>query len=369
MTSADAIVIGGGLVGAAIAFGLQRRGVRALMLDEGDVAFRAARGNFGLVWVQSKGVEMPPYAQWTWQSAQGWEQLASELTDLTGLRLDYRRPGGIEIFLSDDEMTEKAERMELLCRHAPHVDYRILERRALGNMVPGLGPDVVGGCYSSTDGHVNPLALLRALHAGFQVLGGTIRSGEKVLEIQQQSHGFQVRTASQSFDCEQVVVACGLGTPALAQQVGLQVPVRPQRGQNLITERMRPFLDLPLSGIRQTAEGSVQLGESKEEVGFDDGTTAACQARIASRAVQTFPHLRHARIVRAWGALRVMSPDGAPIYARSETCPGAYAATCHSGVTLAAAHIQSLAAAIAKGGLPSETSGLGPERFEHVPSV
>ena len=148
--------------------------------------------------------------------------------------------------------------------------------------------------------------------------------------------------------------------------LGMDVDVRPQRGQNLITERVKPFLLMPLSRIRQTAEGGVQLGDSKEEVGFDEGVTPATMAELSDRAVKVFPHLKRARIVRAWGALRVMSADGAPIYAQSKTCPGAFAAVCHSGVTLAAAHANVLAPAIAENQLPANVAALGPERFADV---
>jgi octopine oxidase subunit B len=65
----DAIVIGGGLVGSAIAYGLVRAGLRTALLDESDVAFRASRGNFGLVWVQSKGDGAPHYPRWAPRSA------------------------------------------------------------------------------------------------------------------------------------------------------------------------------------------------------------------------------------------------------------------------------------------------------------
>ena len=75
--SADSIVIGAGLVGSAIAFGLQRKGIKTLLLDQGDQAFRAARGNFGLVWVQGKGSDFSPYANWTWTSAQKWQTLSN----------------------------------------------------------------------------------------------------------------------------------------------------------------------------------------------------------------------------------------------------------------------------------------------------
>ena len=66
---ADVIVIGGGLVGAALAYGLSREGQAVTLLDEGDNAFRASRGNFGLVWVQGKGSRSPAYARWTRASA------------------------------------------------------------------------------------------------------------------------------------------------------------------------------------------------------------------------------------------------------------------------------------------------------------
>ena len=88
----DAIVIGGGLVGSAIAYGLVRARLRVALLDEGDVAFRASRGNFGLIWVQSKGDGAPHYQRWTRLSAQEWSALATELEAKTGIAVDYKRP-------------------------------------------------------------------------------------------------------------------------------------------------------------------------------------------------------------------------------------------------------------------------------------
>lgn len=362
----EVIVIGGGLVGSAIAFGLQSAGTRTLMLDEGDVAFRAARGNFGLVWVQSKGIDCPPYAHWTWHSAEDWAGLNADLADLTGADLCYQRPGGIQVCLDDTEMQAKSDNMERLAAHARHIDYRMLDRKALDNLLPGLGPDVAGGCLCSGDGHVNPLALLQALHGGIKARGGAIHTGQSVTEIECSSGAFRVIADKATFEAGRIVIAAGLGAPRLAEMVGLKIPVRPQRGQNIVTERMQHFLPMPMSGIRQTGEGSVQIGETKEEIGFDDATTYTGLSAMAARAVRIFPHLGRARVVRSWGALRVMSPDGAPIYAQSQAMPGAFAAVCHSGVTLAAAHARVLAPAIAEGALPPGVSELGPERFVDV---
>ncbi|MEV9444007.1 FAD-dependent oxidoreductase, partial [Klebsiella pneumoniae] len=91
--------------------------------------------------------------------------------------------------------------------------------------------------------------------------------------------------------------------------VGLHAPVAPNRGQVLVTERMQPFLRHPSGHVRQTGEGVVQIGDSKEDVGFDDRTSIDQLAHIAHRARKYFPLLDGANVVRTWGALRVMTPD------------------------------------------------------------
>ena len=102
--SFDVAVIGGGLVGAAIAYGLAGRVARLAVLDEGDIAYRASRGNFGLVWVQSKGQGMPAYGVWTLGSAQAWPRLAAELLASTGIDVRLEQPGGLSVLLSEREV-------------------------------------------------------------------------------------------------------------------------------------------------------------------------------------------------------------------------------------------------------------------------
>ncbi len=168
---------------------------------------------------------------------------------------------------------------------------------------------------------------------------------------------------AERFTAAKLVIAAGLGSRALAPMVGLHMPVDPLQGQIIVTERLRPFLHYPTHVARQTAEGSVMLGDSQEDVGFDISTKVAVLNRIAARNVEIFPALKEATIVRMWAALRVMSPDGFPIYEQSERFPGAFAATCHSGVTLAGAHALALAPAILEGALPDALAAFASRRF------
>ena len=175
--------------------------------------------------------------------------------------------------------------------------------------------------------------------------------------------GFVLETARTSVSAARIVLASGLGNAQLAPMVGLDAPVRPQRGQILVLERMQPFLRYPITTLRQTDEGSVLVADSQEEAGYRETIGLSVLATLAERAVLTFPALKDARVVRTWAALRVLSKDGFPIYEQSTRYPGAFLATCHSGVTLAAAHAYHLAPAIANAALPESLEPFSARRF------
>lgn len=362
--SYDTIIVGGGLVGTAIAHGLVQRGESVLVVDQGDIAFRASRGNFGLVWVQGKGANMPEYARWTRRSADLWADFAGTLEQNTGMDVQHEQPGGLYFCLSEKELEERRNLMHRMSNMlGPDFRYEILDREALLDMTPHIGPTVVGGCYCPHDGAANSLRLLRALHDGLN-RGGEYAPNHTVHAIDFDRPGFTVRAERQTWRSGKVVLAAGNATRELAPMLGLSAPLRPQRGQVIVTARVDRLLNMPTHTLRQTGEGSVMIGDSKEEVGFDDMTTPKVLGTIAERAVTAFPILKRAPVVRSWGALRVMSPDGHPIYEQSTSCPGAFVACVHSGVTLAAAHAGPLAAAIAEGALPADFDAFSAGRFD-----
>lgn len=362
----DVAVVGGGLVGAAIAWGLAGIGQRVAVLDEGDVAYRASRGNFALVWVQSKGLGMPAYAAWTKRSSDGWSAFAAQLREESSIDVAFQRPGGFQLALSDEELEARAGMLRRL-HNQPNMipyPYEILDHAGVARMLPEIGPEVAGGSYCPLDGHCNSLRLLRALHVGMGRRGVVYLPNHRVEHIDAKDGEFRLRHGGGEVRAGKIVLAAGNGNARLAPMVGLRAPVRPQRGQIVATERVRPFLRYPVSTVRQTDDGGVLLGDSLEEAGFDDTVGTAVTSVIAARAVRMFPLLCRLNVVRTWAALRVMTQDGFPIYDQSDSCPGAFIATCHSGVTLAANHALVVAPLVAAGALPAEFDVFSARRFD-----
>jgi hydrogen cyanide synthase HcnC len=364
----DVAVVGGGLVGAAVAWGLGQTGARVASLDEGDIAVRPSRGNFALVWVQGKGLGKPEYAAWTHHSSEIWAGFAATLRDQTGVDVRHERRGGFAPALTEQDLENRVAQLRRLHNQplAVPYDHEVLDHAALKKELPHIGPDVAGATYCPRDGHVNSLKLLRALHAGMAATGVAYLPNRRVETVEPlPGGGFALRGAWGETRAGKVVLAAGHDVVRLAPMVGLTAPVRPQRGHVIVTEKAEPFLDRPTIWVRQTDEGGVMIGDSFEEVGLDATLRPGVSATIAQRAIRIFPILGSLNVVRSWAALRVLTPDGFPIYQQSAQHPGAFVVTCHSGVTLAAAHAQALAPHIAAGALPADFDAFSADRF-HV---
>jgi glycine/D-amino acid oxidase-like deaminating enzyme len=351
---ADVAIIGSGAIGLAIGYGLKRRGLGVVILDAGEPHPHASRANFGLVWVQGKGAKCPTYARWSRAAALAWPALADELRDETGVDVELRQGGGFYPCLSETELATRTATFTRLRENlGGDYPFQVLDHAALAVRMPAIGPDVVGATFHPDDGHINPLKVCRALQSAFVRRGGQLHAGRPVDSVVSLSGGgFRLSGGGGTVEAAKVVIAAGLGSRELAPMVGLAAPVAPQRGQVLISARVRPFLDFPTAQVRQTADGTVQIGDTKEDVGFDTRTTLAGITAIARRAVRMFPVLARVPLVRAWSGLRILTPDIVPIYSHSTSCPGAYVATCHSGITLGAQHAGAVARWIADGTEP-----------------
>lgn len=367
--SYDAIVVGGGVVGSAIAYGMGKRGAKVVVLDEGDAAIRASRVNFGLVWLQTKGENMPEYGLWSRRSADLWTPFAAELTAISGVDPEHQQTGGVAFCLGEKELEDR--RKTILRMHnqsEPWVyETEMIDRKQVQALFPALrlGPDVVGASYCPHDGVSNPLRLLQALHAAFARVGVDYRPDAPARSARGDGEGFTVDTPVGTFRAGKIVLAAGHGIPALAGTLGLEAPVVPERGQLLVTERAAPILPVAASGLRQTRDGTIMIGATREDT--DEYTTEATTENainLAQRAVRIAPDIARLRMIRTWLGLRVLSPDKCPVYMESESHPGAYVAFCHSGNTLAAVHAEDLAEAFLAPGLPDRLAPFHPRRFD-----
>src|SRR4029077_5627331 len=207
----DVAVVGGGLVGVATAWGLAREGCRVVVLDEGDRAVRASRGNFALVWVQSKGLGLAPYAGWTLRSSNAWTGFAKTLKEETSLDVCFQRPGGFHLALSEKELEARASTLKRLHNQPGIVDYKteILDHAELAKMLPDIGPEVVGASYCPLDGHVNSLRLFRTLHTAINARGVTYLPGYRVEAIPREAGEFRLATAQGEVRAARVALAAG----------------------------------------------------------------------------------------------------------------------------------------------------------------
>jgi glycine/D-amino acid oxidase-like deaminating enzyme len=362
--SYDTVIVGGGLVGAAVACGIAATGAKVAVLDGSDRDFRASRGNFGLVWVQGKGADFPAYARLSGEAARQWSDFSDELQDATGIDVDLQQTGGYDFCLSEEEWQAREWEMRQVALHTEgKFEYQMLGRAELRRRIPEVSDQVLGASYSAADGHVNPLYLLRALHRRMHDLGVDYGPDQSVQSSRRHNNEFIVSTRTCDYHSGRVVFCAGLSNQRLCRDLNMHIPVQPLRGQLLITDRVPSFLPAATLQVRQTHEGTLQIGDSHEDVGLDESTTLDVITRLARRAVQIFPHLAQVRLNRAWGALRVMTPDGAPIYHQSAEHPGAYAISCHSGVTLTALHARQLASWICGGARDSLLTEFSAERF------
>jgi hydrogen cyanide synthase HcnC len=304
------------------------------------------------------------------RASNAWAGLAAALKDQTGIDVVHQRRGGLMLSLSDAEHERRVAQMTRLHNQLEMIPYpyEVLDHTETKKLLPDIGPQVAGGIYCPLDGHVNSLKLFRALHAALAARGVRYRPNWPVAAITSRSGAFVLSGTRGELNAGKVVLAAGVGNARLGPLVGLHAPVRPQRGQIIVTEKAKPFLNYPLVTVRQTDEGGVMIGDSLEETGFESIVTTPVVATMADRAVRMFPMLAGLNVVRTWSALRVMSQDGFPIYDQSVTHPGAFLVTCHSGVTLAANHAFDIAPQIAAGKLADDLLPFSARRF-HVPQA
>ncbi len=184
-------------------------------------------------------------------------------------------------------------------------------------------------------------------------MGTVILTGTAVLDIEVEGRQISaVVTAAGKIETRTVVNATGVYASEIGRMLGIEIPIKPRRGQLLVTEA-RPGLLKPWLGsanyiaakfnpqlakegtggvsIDQTQNGNLLIGATREFVGYDKQTTVEGLKQIASRAVRILPDLKHAHLIRAFAGLRPYTPDGLPILGEVEKIKGLIMAAGHEG--------------------------------------
>ncbi len=356
----DAVVVGSGIIGAACAEALTRRGVRVLVLDRGAVGSATTASGEGNLLVSDK----PPGPELglALASLRRWPALLAELREELGPRraaCEYERKGGLVVAIGAAQSA--ALHAFAAAQRAVGVEAHALAPDEFAAYEPYLTPRATAVWHYPQDAQLQPVLAATALLAAVRARGGEVRGGVAALGVRRDRRGRvrAVRTARGDVPCGAVVNACGPWAGSFADAAGAPLPVAPRRGLVLVTAplpagtvRHKVYAadyvgavgaaeaDLRVSTVVEaTQAGTVLIGSSRQRVGFDPAIPVAVLRALARGATALFPLLAAVPVLRAYGGFRPYTPDHLPVIGPDPRRAGLWHATGHegAGIGLAAA--------------------------------
>ncbi|MFL5674615.1 MAG: NAD(P)/FAD-dependent oxidoreductase [Chloroflexota bacterium] len=344
-SSPDVLVIGGGIVGAATAYHLARRGVSVTLLEGDRLASGATGRNLGFIWLHTR--KKGPELDLVMGTRNGLESLPDELGEDFGLRCR----GGLTYAVTEDQAVVMREFVD--SRVADGVPMEYLTGDEARSLAPILPDSVVAASYCPLDAQMDSVRYVRAFANAAQRAGATIVEGASVRTLEATGRRItRVETDRGPIVAGQVVLAAGAWTPFLGAQLGLDIPIHPMRLQIVQTEPMPPRLDLLLYGpaaVKQYSifqglpsfrpetfatdledrlglallesacqkdDGSYLLGCAMDYPGFDWQPSLEGVSLVADGLSTAIPELRAARFARAWAGILPFTTDNLPIIGR-----------------------------------------------------
>lgn len=332
MTSqtADVIVVGGGLMGAASAFFLRKRGLSVILLERGLIGQQASGVNFGNVRRQGRAVYQLPLAN---RSREIW----GKLKELIGEDAEFLLSGHLRVGYRPLHV----ERMEKYAQDAqPYgLGLQMLSAQTLRQRFPFLGPEVIAGCYAPHDGHANPRLAApafgrAAVRAGAQVLENT-----QIVHIDKDDEDFLVSAADgRSFRAPLALVTAGAWANRISAALGEPVPMQANGPQMVVTEPV-PYAIAPAIGVaseqvkediyfRQVQRGNIVIGGCAREAVDLERRLAHVQPRNTllqlTQLERVVPALKRLNIIRVWSGIEGYMQDDRPVMGASARLPGLY---------------------------------------------
>ncbi len=343
--TADTIIIGGGVIGLAVARALAQAGLRVAVLERGTCGGEASWAGAGIIHCGNWHRRDPLIAVQR-DSVDAYAAFADELLAETGIDPEYERCGSFELLFDDQQVRMARSQVKVGALQAERYGRLPLELLApedARERVELAPPGLLGVLYCPLTAQVRNPRLLRALRSSCERRGvqlvercpatGLVSRGDRVVGVQ---------TPDGPWTGEHVVVAAGAWSASIAPELGLLLPVRPVRGQIVLLKQAQRAFDLIIEHrghyLVPRRDGHVLVGATQEpEAGFEKRNTAEGVDGLLATAQSWLPSLRRAEVTAAWAGLRPGTPDGRPYLGPVPGRRNLWAATGHfrTGLTLA----------------------------------
>lgn len=368
---ADALVVGGGLIGCAVAAELAARGLRVVVVERGEPGCEASGAAAGMLNPQADAREPSPFFDLALESRELYPEWSRVLREETGIDVGYRRTGYLRCLTGEAPGLEEA-RAAAAWQRARGLRVEDRTRSALPREVAErLAPEISAALFFPDEAVVDPRKLTRAAWLSAERRGARVLTGVAVRRLLLERGACRgVDTDAGPIEAQTVVDAAGAWAAAFDERVA--APVEPVRGQ-IVEIRLagRPLETVVSSEevyVVPRPDGTALLGSTMERVGFRRDVTAGAVERLLGGAQRLLPEIGSARFLTAWAGLRPGTPDGWPLLGTS-SIEGLVFATGHfrSGILLAPSTARRMADLLT--GRSSE--GLSPfsvERFAGLPT-
>lgn len=360
--AADVAVVGGGVIGCAVARALALRGAVVDVLERGVPGREATRAAAGMLAPLSESSGSRAFLDLALRSLAGYPAWAEALEEESGLGVDLDLSGKLDVAFHEGEADALRRAIDEAGDALEWVD-----RGGLRGLEPDIAPAAVGGAWSPSEGSVDSRLLLRALWVAAARAGVRFRLGREVAAVAP-APGGGVRLAlpdGEALRAGKAVVAAGAWAGRIGGLPGA-LPVRPVRGQMAALgtpDGPRHVVYEPGGYALRRGAGLALVGATEEEAGFADRTTAAGVARVLATWTRLFPARADAPFAAAWSGLRPGTPDGHPIIGPHPAVADVWYATGHfrNGILLAPETARLCAAGLLDGHAPP--AAFLPDRF------
>jgi glycine oxidase len=365
----EIIVIGAGIVGCAVAEELARRGAAVTIVDARRVGMGATQASAGVLapFIEA-GERDDAFLDLGVRSLALYDEFVNRATAASGVRVEYRRTGTLEVAETGERMTTLRHAAERL--RARGVACELLDAAGARREEPHLAPDVFGGLVIPSHGFVNPADLTRALGLAASCAGAELVEDVEIRKITQTNTRVGVEADGRAWHADAAVLAAGSWSGRVdIDGVNARVPVRPVRGQLLHVAWTGPLLKRSTWGERcylvPWQDGTLLVGATVEDAGFDERTTVAGVRDLLEAVCDLVPHAWTGGFRAARVGLRPGTPDDLPVIGFSSVLPNLFYATGHyrNGVLLAPLTAKLVADAVLDHRIDPALERLAPSRF------